>query len=87
SMNSNIETLAHLKDDRAEAVEFVIGEKARVVGVPIKDLTLKENLLIACINRNGQVIIPGGNDEMKAGDSVIIVTTIRGLTDIEDILR
>ncbi|MEI3339053.1 MAG: TrkA C-terminal domain-containing protein [Eubacterium sp.] len=44
-------------------------------------------MLITCINRNGTVIIPGGNDVIQPGDSVIIVTTHTGFYDIQDILR
>ena len=46
----------------------------------------RNNLLVACINRNGQTIIPDGDDCIKIGDSVIIVTTHTGFNDIEDIL-
>ena len=44
-------------------------------------------ILVAVINRNGHVIIPGGNDVIMEGDSVIIVTTHKNLTDLTDILE
>lgn len=87
SMGSNIETLYHLFDSRAEAIEFRIDETAGVTDIPLMNLKLKNDLLIALINRNGKIIIPSGNDCMKAGDSVVIVTTIAGLNDIKDILK
>ena len=59
--------------------------KARLIRAYMK-LKLKNNLLVACINRNGQTIIPDGDDCIKIGDSVIIVTTHTGFNDIEDIL-
>lgn len=85
--NSNIEAMLHLFDNRVEAIEFLVGEGSRVVGIPLCQLSLKDNLLIACINRDGKVIIPGGNDEIHVGDSVIIVTTHTGFHDVQDILR
>lgn len=85
--NSNIEAMLHLFDNRVEAIEFLVGEGAAVVGIPLYQLSLKDNLLIACINRDGRVIIPGGNDEIRVGDSVIIVTTHTGFHDVQDILR
>ena len=48
---------------------------------------LKKNLLIYFINRNGSIIIPSGQDCIKAGDTVMIVTTHHGFDEIEDILR
>ena len=85
--NNNIETMVHLFDDRVEAIEFLVSEDSPVVGIPLCKLSLKNHLLITCINRNGTVIIPGGNDVIQPGDSVIIVTTHTGFYDIQDILR
>ncbi len=56
-------------------------------GVPLADLSLKNNLLIACINRGGRIIIPRGGDSIQPDDTVIVVTTHTGLHDIRDILR
>jgi len=53
--------------------------------VPIRDLKLKTNLLIAALVRNGQVIIPDGNDNISLNDNVIIVTTNKKLNDLNDI--
>lgn len=87
TMNNNIETMIHLFDERVEAIEFVVGDQSPVVNVPLSDLKLKSNLLVACINHRGKVLIPGGNDVIQGGDTVIIVTTNTGFHDIEDILR
>lgn len=87
SMDSNIETLYHLFDHRVEAIEFRVYEKSGVTGIPLKDLSLKKNLLISFINRNGDIIIPSGHDSIEVGDTVMIVTTHTGFNDIQDILR
>ena len=50
-------------------------------------LPLKENILVSCINRNGSIIIPSGQDSIQVGDTVIIVTTHTGFKDIQDILE
>ncbi len=87
SIGSNVETLYQILDNQAEALEFSIREDGPVVGVPLMELALKKNLLVACINHNGRVIIPRGHDQIQVGDTVIIVTTEKGLQDINDILR
>ncbi len=85
SLGSNIETLYHVFDDRAEAIEFRVG-KSQVNGIPLMHLHLKNELLIACINRGGKIIIPSGTDCIMEGDTVIIVTTHGGFDEIDDIL-
>ena len=81
STNSNIETLYHMFDNRAEAIEFC------VTGIPLKDLMLKNDLLVSFIYRNGKVQIPSGLDTIEVGDTVMIVTTHTGLDNIQDIIR
>lgn len=85
--SSNIETMHRILDGKAEALEFVIRENSPVVGVTLEKLNIRKNVIVACINRNGQIIIPRGNDTINSGDSVIIVTTHGGLNDINDILE
>ena len=89
SIGSNVETLYHLFDNRVEAVEFHVQKDAPVVGVPLAELgrRKRDDMLIACINRGGRIIFPRGQDAIAADDSVIIVTTQTGLSDISDILK
>lgn len=87
SMGSNIETLYHLMDGKAEALEFNVSPDFAMLGVPLKELQLKPNTLIAGIIRNRTPIIPGGNDVISAGDRVIVVAADRRLQDLSDILK
>lgn len=86
SMNRNIETLYHMFDSRVEAIEFNVTEPSSVTDIPLKDLQLKKNLLVSLINRNGKVLIPKGLDSIQVGDSVVVVTTHSGFSNITDIL-
>lgn len=86
--NSNIVTLYHLFNHRVEALEFKVStESEELTDIPLKDLTLKKDILVSCINRGGKIIIPSGQDCIQKGDTVIIVTTHSGLKDITDILK
>ncbi len=87
SMGSNIEALYRLSDNRVEVVEFRIKEDSPVAGIPLQELKLRKDMLIACITHRGQVIIPGGQDKIQVGDLVILLTTATGLHDIRDALR
>ena len=86
SLDSNVETLTHLYDQRVECIEFRIDRASDVTGTKIMDLNLKDHLMIPFINRNGNIIIPGGGDTIEVGDTVMIVTTHTGFNDISDIL-
>lgn len=87
SIGSNIETMHNILDGKAEALEFRIRENSPVVGIPIEQLKIKNNILIACIISDGKIIIPRGRDVISKGDTVIIVTTHFGFEDILDILE
>ena len=87
SQGENIETLYRLVDNNVEAIEFKVPENSSVINIPLKDLNIKDNLLIAYILRNDQLIFPGGLDVMKPQDRVIIVTTEKFLDDINKILK
>lgn len=89
TIGSNVETLFHIMDGKAEALEFIIRDQSRVkvLGIPLAKMRLKSGLLVGCIYRDGKVKIPRGQDSIQLGDRVIIVTTQKGLTDINDILE
>lgn len=87
AMGNNIETLYKLVEDKVEALEFNIGENAPGLGIPLRELNLKENLIICGINRGRRFILPDGDTAIQAGDRVIVVTGQKKLNDFKDILK
>lgn len=87
SIGSNVETMHMILDGKAEALEFRIKEKSPVSNIMIENLPIKDNTLIACINRKGKIITPKGKDVILPGDTVIVVTTKTGYKDISDIFE
>lgn len=87
SLHSNVENLYKLHEGKVEALEFYIKEEnVRITNIPLMNMRLKKNILVCAIFRHGRVIIPGGQDTLQAGDSVIVVMTGERLHDIKDIL-
>lgn len=86
SMGSNIETMHRILNGKAEALEFRINENSPVANIPLHSLNVSKSALVACIHRNGKIIIPRGSDAMQSNDTVIVVTTAAGVNDITDIL-
>ena len=85
SQGNNITTLYRLVNDRLEAIEFIIREPKDYVDVPLKKLKIRDDVLIASIARGNELIIPKGDDCLKINDSVVVVTTNKGLVNLSDI--
>ncbi len=87
STGSNVETLYNLMDGKAEAIEFRVSPEFKMTGVPLKEMKLRKNILIAGIIRERKPIIPIGDDVILTGDRVIVLSTDHKLSDLSDILR
>lgn len=87
SLHINVENLYKLDEGKVEAVEFLIkNENPRITNIPLMNLPIKKNILVCCINRQNRIIIPGGQDTIQPGDSIVVVLTGERLNDITDIL-
>ncbi len=87
SIGSNVETMYQLQDGQAEAIEFKVKDTPSINGIPLKDLKLRTGVIVSFIIHDGQLIIPTGTDCISEGDSVMIVTSHKGFTELTDILR
>ncbi len=87
AVGSKIETLYNVMDSKAEAVEFIVPNDCKVLGIPLKELKLKPNILVAGIIRGRKPIIPSGDDMILSGDRVIVFSTGRKLSDLSEIMK
>lgn len=89
SEGSAVETLYPIVDGQAEALEFVVYAKSRLVGVPLRDLPLLPEVLIAAVVRGpqGKILIPDGETMIESRDRVILVTRGRKVQNIDDVLE
>lgn len=87
SLGGQVETLYKLMDGRAEALEFKVQADFEALQIPLKELALKKDILIAGIVRGRKNIIPSGDDVIAAGDRVIILAAGRALNTLSDILE
>lgn len=75
-----------IADGKAEAVEFLVDSATKHCGVPLKEIKLKKNVLMAAITHGTRTQIPSGDSYFQKGDSVVVVTSGRGiLRNINDI--
>lgn len=84
--SSSVQTLYRILDGKAEAAEFIASKSSALVGITLKDLKLKPDVIIACVSRKGSVIIPDGSTIIEPGDSVIVITAGQGVSDLNEIV-
>lgn len=88
SIGGQMQTLHQIAGGKAEAMEFNADDTTRGLGIPLATLPLKKGLLIACITRRGETIIPGGNTVIQSGDLVVVVAAAgHNVFDLSDILE
>ena len=75
-----------IADGQAEAVEFLVEESTRFCDTPLKDIKLREDVLLVSITHGSKTEIPSGFSTFRKGDIVVAVTShigsIRQLNDI-----
>jgi len=86
AMGNPVDVLYKIMENKAEAIEFTAGKTTKFLDVPLKNLKLKEGILIAAIIRKNDIIIPHGSDVIKEKDNVILFVKDKELTDLNDIV-
>ena len=84
--DSTMESMCYLGADKVVAAEFVVGAGFRGAGQKLKDMALRRDVILACVERNGKGAIPDGQTEILPGDRVIVVTTNRSIRALDEIL-
>lgn len=72
---------------QAELIEAQALETSSLVGPPIAELGLPENLRIGVIYRDGQIIRPTGETRIFAGDWVVIFALADAVHNVEQMFR
>ena len=83
---SAVEALYRMAVAKVEALEFIAGPQSKVLGKTLMDLQLRPSLRLASIMRGHDNIFPAGQDMILAGDRVIVVSTGKRMSDLDDIL-
>lgn len=79
-------SLHTIADGQVEAVEFSVDSSTKNRDLPLKKLKLRKNVLIASITHGASTEIPNGDSVFTEGDTVVVVTSGRGvLKQINDI--
>ncbi len=82
-----METLHRLADGKVEALEFKVGGGARCVGIPLRELHLKKDILVSAVIRGDKSIIPNGNTAIQPGDHAVLVAKAGRLKTLDEALE
>ncbi len=68
-----------IADGQVEAVEFRVEGAPEYCNIPLKKLKFRPEVVVASINRGTATEIPNGDSVLKQGDTVVVVTSGRGV--------
>jgi trk system potassium uptake protein TrkA len=80
-------TLLKLRRGRYSVVEEKIPAGAKAIGIPLKDLGLPDQCIVAAIIRHGQINLPRGTSVLEEGDEVLAVTDAEGAQELAKLLE
>lgn len=68
-------------DGQVQVGEFEVDDAASpaVVGVPLRDAELPEDSKVAAIIRSDETVLPGGDDEIRDGDRIVVIGSPRAV--------
>ncbi len=87
AMGNPVNTLYKIMNEQAEAMEFIASKTTQFLNIPLKNLAIRDDILVAAIARRNKVIIAHGDDVIKSGDSVILIAKNKALHDLNEIVR
>jgi len=69
----------------AETIGINVTKKLKILDIPIKNLEFPKKSIVGLIIRDGEVIIPTGNDMIKIGDKIIVFLLPESISAVEKI--
>jgi trk system potassium uptake protein TrkA len=82
-----IVSVTMLLERQAEVIEVIVNDHLECVGEKIKDLRLPKGIIIGAILHNQQVIIPGGDTVIQAGDRLVIFCLNSSVEALQQFIR
>ena len=78
-----IKAIYNLGNNYAEILEIEVSESSGVLNTPLRDIYFPDSVVVGAIVRDDKVLVPIGDDMIRAGDRVIILAANGKATKIE----
>jgi len=88
-IDSQIISMNTVGGGRAEALEFNVASHESFVGKNLKELRadMKDGILVLAITRKRSSIIPDGSTVIEENDRIIVLSTSKKISQLEDLLK
>ncbi|MCR4851643.1 MAG: Trk system potassium transporter TrkA [Lachnospiraceae bacterium] len=81
----SVESLYRLFDGKIEFIEFNVKNTDKNINIPLKELKIKKNILLAGIIRDYKLINPHGDDMLMPYDVALVASVDQQLSELGDI--
>jgi trk system potassium uptake protein TrkA len=82
-----VSSLSVLEEGQIEVIEMPVAADAPIIGKQLKDVRFPKDSLVTTVLRGDTVIIPRGEDEIHAGDSVIVISSVDSVEGVQKIFQ
>ncbi|MDD3706146.1 MAG: Trk system potassium transporter TrkA [Clostridiaceae bacterium] len=82
---NSVESLYRIVEGQAEITELIAESGSRILNIKLKKLRLPKETIIATIVRKNEVVIPHGNDIIKEGDRVIVISKNKNISSLDEV--
>lgn len=86
-LGGGVVAAALLEQEQLEAIEFIVGPSAAIVGKPLGKVELPNEMVIGAVVRGEKVIIPRDDTTIEAGDHAIVVASPAVITAVEKLFK
>lgn len=78
-----VSSLAIIEEGQVEILELKVNAESNLLGKSLLDIRFPSHCLVAAILRGDHVIVPRGDDEIHAGDAIIVITNAKSLESVK----
>lgn len=76
-------TVDSFGEGRVQLRRYVLDSESPFVGQLVKDLRIPAGMLITAIDRDREVLVPGGGDDLRAGDEIFVLGEPKAIAAFE----
>ncbi|MGM9973400.1 MAG: Trk system potassium transporter TrkA [Clostridiaceae bacterium] len=80
----NLDKFMKIIDGHAEIAELTV-KTDTLASKPLRSLNINPNVIIATIVRRNEIVVPHGDDYLKKGDTIVVISMNKSISSLEDL--
>lgn len=81
--HSNVRAFSSLKGIDVKVISFMVSEKNKYIGRPVKDITFPTNTIMGVVVRGDGLFVPTGGHALEPGDEVVVFAQKGSISKLE----